>query len=133
MTARFALLAVPFLLVAGCAVHSRQVPPAQAEVALPIRNPVTRATVQEPLEQNQIDYVSIKVAVFDVGPGYVWFGWEWRDVLRPALSPTEALEVRRAFPECVWAPGVGPNGEPGGATITLGIKRREPAVPPPSP
>jgi hypothetical protein len=137
MTARLALLAASCSLLAGCALHRSQTPGAQAEYALPTRNPGTRATVQEPLEQNQIDQVSMKAAAFDVRPGTVWTGWEWRDIARPALSPSEALEVRRAFPECIWKPAVGPNGEPAQATISLTVQRREqntpPATPSPSP
>ena len=133
MTARLALFAASFALLPGCAFQHSQAPGARAEYALPTRNPGTRATVQEPLEQSQIDQVSVRAAAFDARPGYLWTGWEWRDIARPALSPSEALEVRRAFSECIWRPAVGPNGEPAQATITLTVQRSsEPATPPPS-
>ena len=128
MTARLAILAVSCSLLAGCAFQRSQAPGAQAEYALPTRNPGTRATVQEPLAQTQIDQVSMKAAALDAH--YAWTGWEWRDIARPALGASEALEVRRAFRECIWKPAVGPNGEPAQATITLGVERTEPAPPP---
>ncbi len=102
-------------LAASCAgarggERAREAPAAHAR---PEPDPSLRLTVREALVANGLERVTVKVAIDRSGkPTLVEF-------LTPELSPAAALELRRAFNNCIWKPALGPNGEPEEGSITL--------------
>ncbi len=93
--------------------ESRRVREAPAAYALPEVDPASRFTAREPLVSNGLDRTIAKVAVDPTGtPRLV-------ALLTPDLTPTGALELRRACSECIWRPSLGPGGEPVTGEITL--------------
>jgi len=117
MTPRLAVAAASCALLAACASHGHHVDERPAGYATPEPNPTCRGTVQQSLQANNLDYVSVKVSVTRDGR------LAFLDILAPALTPSEAVEVRRAFEDCLWKPAVGPDGERTESTFTLAIRR----------
>jgi hypothetical protein len=103
-------------LAAACATASRT-PERPEALARPEPDPACRGTVQGLLARNDLEQVTVKVAVTPRGtPSLV-------QVLTPDLTPAAALEVRRAFESCSWKPAVDPEGRPIEGSLTFAIHR----------
>ncbi len=75
--------------------------------------------MREALAANGLEQVAVKIGVDRSGkPMLIEF-------LTPDLSPAAALELRRAFAQCIWKPALGPDGEPEEGSITLLFHAKE--------
>lgn len=94
-------------------VGTGRIPETPAALARPEPDPSCRATVRAPLVANGLERVTVKVGVDHTGKLTVL------EFLAPDLTPAASLELRRAFEECAWKPGLGPDGQPRDALTTL--------------
>ncbi len=108
-----ALLGAAMGCAAGGAARTGQMPETAAALARPEPDPTCRATVRAPLVANGLERVTVKVGVDHAGKLTVL------EFLAPDLTPAAALELRRAFDQCVWKPAIGPDGQPRDALTTL--------------
>jgi hypothetical protein len=100
----------------GGANRQGQVRGAPAEYSRPEPDPACRSTVQAPLAANGLEQVTVKIAVDRTGkPTLIEF-------LSPELTPAVALELRRAFEQCIWKPALGPDGQPRAGLTTIFVR-----------
>jgi hypothetical protein len=110
---------IPCLLLgAALAAHARgaepeRIPPPPAAYSLPVLDTADRGTPRDQLRPYGLDKVVVKVTGLGLHPP------PRIDVLTPDLTPATAFELREAFPECIWKPALGPNGEPVKREVTL--------------
>ncbi len=112
------LAALAVVLASGCTVaRSAHTPQLQTNTSQPEPDPACRGNLAQCLTVTGLEQVVVKVGVSAEGR------IEFVDVLTPALTPQDAVEVRRALDGCAWKPAVGPNGERTAGSFTLAIHR----------
>jgi hypothetical protein len=87
-------------VAAGCAGPQGpgRAPETPAAVARPEPDPACHGTVQGLLARSGLDLVTVKVTIDAAGRP------ELVEVLAPDLTPSQKVELQRAFAGCAWAP-----------------------------
>jgi hypothetical protein len=97
MRAFTASLAAAVLALVACAGQQRPMPERAAAFGHPEPDPACRVRVADALRLAALETVAVNVALRKDGAALVGLG--------PGLTPSQAEDLRRAFPECTWRPG----------------------------